>query len=432
MPEKMSRDAERTLVGALADIADRVNDGESPCGAIEKVARDAGLERGHVQLLVNAYNIGRTTRQREDGSSPAEKAADFELADAPTIFDRLYPSTVKSAATVAAESGVSGEYSRPPGWLARRYDTSEAVLEKAAAATALAPRPDPIPRDPSREARLKVADDHRRLRAADEARLEAGKAAGGALAKLADLAEYFATPGSLAMGDVGENVAILYGAAGTKVLEKVAGLRPDLAGYASRRKHHPVDARAMPYSAVESILKTSIAYEGLRADHAEKLAAIEDARPAYGPRSIVGPVKAGGLADWGTQAFQQVGQGFLPPEQDAAAEKTLRRIATPEHEARLAAIEGRADLSEMMNDDPTLKGYDAGEVARHFNRISQFAPAVGRQPLLAAPLVRKSVQQGQLDPFDAGEIAGSEQKLRAIHHQPKAEGVKRASRSILD
>jgi hypothetical protein len=30
---------------------------------------------------VNAYNVGRTTRQCEDGTTPAEKAADFPVGD---------------------------------------------------------------------------------------------------------------------------------------------------------------------------------------------------------------------------------------------------------------------------------------------------------------------------------------------------------------
>ncbi len=65
-------------------------------------------------------------------------------------------------------------------------------------------------------------------------------------------------------------------------------------------------------------------------------------------------------------------------------------------------------------------------MAEHFNRISQFAPTVSRRPLMATPLVRKSVEQGHLDTFDAGGLADSENKLRQQapprpSHTPKSE-----------
>jgi hypothetical protein len=105
MPEKMSGDAERRLVGALEKVADLVADGSAPDEAIAKVASAAGLAPGHVQLMANAYNIGATTRRREDGSTPLDKAADFRVADASAIVAGLYPDTVKSAADVARASG---------------------------------------------------------------------------------------------------------------------------------------------------------------------------------------------------------------------------------------------------------------------------------------------------------------------------------------
>ena len=83
--------------------------------------------------MVAAYNTGRTTRHREAHSSLLDKAADFPIADAPAILERLYPSKVKSAAAIERESGVNVGYSLSPSWYTRT--THQSGMEKAAAAT---------------------------------------------------------------------------------------------------------------------------------------------------------------------------------------------------------------------------------------------------------------------------------------------------------
>src|ERR1700761_8849909 len=93
----MSAAAEKVLHSALGDVAGHVNDGLHPDAAIEKAARANHVPCGHVRLMVNAYNIGRTTRQREDGGSPQEKAAEFPLASTANVLERLYPTKVKTA-----------------------------------------------------------------------------------------------------------------------------------------------------------------------------------------------------------------------------------------------------------------------------------------------------------------------------------------------
>jgi hypothetical protein len=83
--QSLSKAAEQKLIAAIEKAASLVNTGTAPNDAIIKSAAEANIPAGHINLMVHAYNTGRTTKQREQGSDPLEKAADFQLADAETV-----------------------------------------------------------------------------------------------------------------------------------------------------------------------------------------------------------------------------------------------------------------------------------------------------------------------------------------------------------
>ena len=61
-----------------------------------------------------SYNVGRTTRQRLEGEDLFDKAAEFPLAEASVVLERLYPETVKTASEESQGSVVSAEYAVSP------------------------------------------------------------------------------------------------------------------------------------------------------------------------------------------------------------------------------------------------------------------------------------------------------------------------------
>ena len=97
---KMTKYGEAKLRDALDSIVDLVNAGTDPDDAIVKVASQRAIPPGHISLMVAAYNTGRTTRHREAHSSLLDKAADFPIAGAPAILERLYPSREELFRTV--------------------------------------------------------------------------------------------------------------------------------------------------------------------------------------------------------------------------------------------------------------------------------------------------------------------------------------------
>jgi hypothetical protein len=184
-----------------------------------KVASERSIPPGHISLMVAAYNTGRTTRHREAPSSLLDKAADFPIADAPAILERLYPSKVKSAAAIERESGVHVGHSLSPSWYTRT--THESGMEKAAAATdwKLTDRPVlayPTVRDEEAGERVKLAR-QKAAQAEDADRMEAARVQNQILDGFAKFGDYFTTPGNLALADIRENVETLRGKEGMVV-----------------------------------------------------------------------------------------------------------------------------------------------------------------------------------------------------------------------
>jgi hypothetical protein len=249
----LTKEAERKLIAAIEKAASLVNDGMAPNTAIIKSAGEANIPAGHINLMVHAYNTGRTTKQRENGESTLEKAADFNLADTDTVLKALYPEQVKTSAEIARNEAVSTEYAVPPsGFLARRRD----AMQKAASAAVSLPEKTwtPPPRDEHAAAMRSQSEKNAALRAAEETRRQAAAAYQKAANSLEELNIYFRTPGNMPFGDALREVGLRLGPGGVSVLQKVAAVYPHFTKQADTGKNHygqdPV------YKLVEDVIGT--------------------------------------------------------------------------------------------------------------------------------------------------------------------------------
>ena len=144
----LSKQAETKLIGAIEAAAALVNTGMAPDDAIIKSATDAGIPPGHIDLMVHAYNTGRTTKQREQGENTLEKAADFTLADVEAIRAKMFNTNVKTSAEIRQQQVVSEEYAVHPAAMIKR-----ATKRAAQSAPAFTPTFVPPPRDEHEVAR---------------------------------------------------------------------------------------------------------------------------------------------------------------------------------------------------------------------------------------------------------------------------------------
>jgi hypothetical protein len=441
---KMTKEGEARLRAALDEVVDLVNGGEAPDDAIVKVAADLAIPPGQVGLMVAAYNTGRTTRHRESHSSLLEKAADFPIADAPAILERLYPSRVKSAAAVERESGVHVGYSLSPSWYAR--GRAAAGMEKAAAAADWRLTDRTVPaypttvRDEEAGQRL-IWDRQKAARADEEDRLEASRIQDQLMDGFAKLAEYFIRPENLTLREVRENVETLFGKEGVAVCNQLRRTRPNLLKRADTNRFH--STLGEPYHTVGRLvdlagrLRTVVAGNEKRAS--ARAAALEEAARPFAPaprESLLDPPSSAGTKA-AAEGFMPTFQALIardvieptfsqlrPPDKEKAVEKQLARIATPQHEQALRDIRTRAALEDMLSNDPIIQGHDREAVLNSFNQISQLAPRASQQPLLMNALLRKHLEQGSLEPFDTGEIVKTEKGLRDIGTIPRPPGSK--------
>ena len=432
---RMTKEGEERLRTALDDVVDLVNDGKDPDDAIVKVATDRSIPPGHVSLMVAAYNTGRTTRHRESHSSLLEKSADFPIADAPSILDRLYPSRVKSAAAIEHESGVHITYSLSPGWYTRA--TRESGMEKAAAATDWRMVDKSVPlyptvHDEETGERIKTAR-QKAGQAEDQDRMEAARIQNQIMAGFAKLADYFATPGSLVLADIRENVETLFGKEGVAVINQLRRTRPNLVKQAATGRFH--STMGEPYSTVSRLVDLAgrlhhvVAGNEKRA--ADRTAALEVAeRPFFVPAqrvSLLDPLPLPGTEKAADDSFwpnfnaliardytEPMMSHLAPTDKDKLVEKQLRAIGTPEHEQQLRDVQTRAMLEDMLSHDPVISGHHRDEVLGAFNDVSQLAPRASQQPLLMNALLRKRLQQGSIDPFEVGDLVKTEQGLSDI------------------
>ncbi|NDD52725.1 hypothetical protein EBZ39_02395 [bacterium] len=441
----LSKEAEQKLLSAIERAATLVNDGSTPNAAIIKSASDAGIPAGHINLMVHAYNTGRTNKQRELGETTLEKAADFQLADVNVVMDALYPKNVKTSAELTNNSIISTEYAvSPRGFIARRNES----LNKAAAAKSVLPAPTyvPPPRDDHSAARRAYSEKQATRREADEVRRLATVSHHKAASAMEELAQYFRVPGNMSFSDAVREVGLRLGDIGVSTLNKIAAVYPHFTKQAATNENF---FGSLPVvTLVENVIK---AVE-LRNDAASKLAALNQptvekkSAPATVTGSILHDPKTAPLAlkvaavkdkkkpdtesapplTSYSGTMGHLGKLMSPKgiasEMGANEEKATNplaqkqkaymRMSDAEHENKLQQIKSRGVLNDLILNDPVISGYDPHEIATAYNQIAEIAPNFTGSGAAMQALLRKRLEAGQLADFDIKQLVEME-KIRA-------------------
>ena len=265
----LNKQAEQKLIAAIENAANRVNAGATPNEAIIKSASEAEIPAGHINLMVHAYNTGRTTKQREQGEDTLEKSADFQLADIHAVTEALYPKQVKTSGEIVRNSIVSTEYAVPPsGFLARR----RSALDKTAAAQVALPAKTYVapPRDAHAEAMRAHSEKTATKHAEEESRRVVTATYNKAAATLEELNTYFRTPGNMSFQDAVTEVGLRLGDTGVSVLQKIAAVYPHFEKQAATKLQHFGDNPI--YTLVTDVIGSVEAYNGANEAHSSKKA----------------------------------------------------------------------------------------------------------------------------------------------------------------
>lgn len=436
--KKLSKETEARLVSGLEKVSDLVNTGTHPTEAIYKIASELSLPAGQVKLMVHGFNNGRTLGQIRNGSSLNEKAADFDLADASEVLDRMFPGEIKTAGEQHNATSVADDYTLPPTYWMQR--AQQAAKQAAAKQVVLPPMTDkkaeyPAYRDKDKQRLL--ADRQAHIKAAADAKLKKINAGYVAIGKLAELQQYFATPDCIPFPEVRDNAVLVKGAAAERLFKKLS--TPRLEKQASHNAQ-PADWTSKPYSLVAECIKAAQEFSqaAARQRQAEKEATEKSAEALApfcqpsGPRVITGSVwedqsqtkeagTMGGIA--AGSIISQGARGLIdrlggtPPEK--LVEKQVQELSDPSHEAELQTIRTQAMLNDLMANDPVISGYDPEQVIDAFNQLSQMAPRVANQRMMAQALLRKYLEQANaMDMYDQTQVLGAERELSRMENVP--------------
>ncbi len=86
----------------------------------------------------------------------------------------------------------------------------------------------------------------------------------------------------------------------------------------------------------------------------------------------------------------------------------------PKYENDLRIMRVQTNLGSLLSQDPVISKYPAPEVIEHFDNIADVSPSAVEHMELLRGLLRRSLQQGGLDPFEVGQLASTAKSLHEV------------------
>lgn len=459
---RLNKQAEQRLTDALGEVAQLVGTGSDPNDAIVKVATDLGLPAGHVNLMVQTYNIGRQEAQRRAGTDLFEKSAEFTLADASRVLERMFPANVKTAGALRGETAVDEEYSRRPDWAQKKQ---HAVKAASAALPPMRTRdgkeivaaPPQFPTDPAMLLKHAYCQALDLQRAVADARAAAANAHDELTRGIAKLGEYFRTPGCQPFPLVRDNAARLFGKKAELLMGMIGDRNRHLEKQALSRGQlaDPVRFDVPPYSLIkacvaqaETYLSKQAAFEDLDKTHSAKVEELLDPFvPASGPapRGVLGCSEPTGGKKVANFAGGVLGglsaMRLAAPTPESVGASMSAKMDDPEQDMKIRNMQTSGMLTDLMANDDVIAGFHPDDVLQHYNEISQLAPRASSQEGLVRAILRKRLEGGKnaIDPYDVDLLLNIENKIKQrddpSYGKTKmgedAKGVLNAGRSVL-
>lgn len=455
MVKRLTKSNEDKLISSLNRIADLTNDGTDPNEAIAKIASEEKVPSGHIQLLVNAYNTGRSAAQRKSHDSVWDKAAEFPIADTEAILEIMYPSKVKTASDIEYETSVSSDYSTPPHWVTRREEKEK----KAEALQYKINQPKAVPYPGEEINEYKVAKDKLKKLAQDleESRYKANFAFAAACSSKDNLVEYFKQADCIPFEEVKENAELLYGESGVLLFSQLKNENPRFVKQSSKRVARP--AIGKPYELLKECMELSNAYQILKDDYHQKQASYDDSKSKFTTTFSLKPKldpilgiptpkdatykEAGFFGSFGSGAktmMKGVGNKVLDMSTEAAKNSPVNTMReskqdalkdiykeqyksklTPSlgsaHEDMVDSINREAMLSDILANDEVLSRRNPNDVLQAYSSIRTLAPRAAQNPEILRTLLRQRVEQGT-----SGDLFNIEAITRLEHTLAKLDG----------
>lgn len=401
---RLSKNAEIKITDSLVKVAELVNSGESPNKAIAKTAASAGIPVGHIDLMVRAYNTGRSESQRHSGGDPMEKLADFEIADASSVIELMYPSSVKSAGSILKSIEVSPVYDRSPSHEVNKLKP----LSKIAYDYKIQA---PIKKDDSGTFKNISSTIEKMGRDLESIRADASSYKDKMIQGITKLSNYFRTYGGVPFTVAKANSARLFGKKSDHLMDIVSNSNRSLIKQAGKLKDKlaAVDISKAPYSIIKECMDYADVHINKKAavNHVQGLIneVISKSLGEHLPVESTGSVldnleKSAGLFEAAQTAFPNLNSD--PYESDTADYKKYK-LSNRQYAQSMALknIRSSAAISDLLANDPIISAHHPEDVTSNFNDIAGVMPDLAETPGVIRPLLRKRLEGGESAISDA-------------------------------
>lgn len=422
--DKLSKDDEKRVMGAMERVVSLTNGGSTPNDALFKVASEEKFSPPFVQRMVEAYNTSKTLSHFKHASGD-DKAENFPIADAVTVLDRMYPEKVASPFEKNASVYIPEELTRPEEVDFMKKASAPLPRLEVAAYDLIDKTAKAINRYDGLVAKVAAARSDYRIAFLDM--VDHVKAA----------AQYFKQISHEPFESVEMKVAADFGDVGRGIMEMVyqmGNLTEKRASEVLQRFSYT--ANQWPFAQITAAIKQAdkVIDAGEKVVEAENTA--ETFRKSAGipapPSASPDPPKeesvlGGGLARpfdkgasllediLGTKLLVQGGQSALglSGDSESAKRKATSEVFDPMHEAKLQSIGTQSMLNDFLSNDPIISAHDPDTVLNAYNNIAKLSPTAAGQPTLMRGMIRRMLtQENVLEPHEAGQLADIEGKMR--------------------
>jgi len=413
----MDPKTEAGLYRALEDMIRTVNSGEHPTAALVKVASAHGLNDSFTRLLGQSYNSSRSIAHHQTYSGQ-DRCTPFQLANPDEAIATVFTTNAKTAGERFTLSQIRSkqhlvEPGRHPNFFDRALKLAavhdaEATTEKVASEQT---PPEPTAEELYVKQQAKLASIRQARRDAETAEAQLLTALDAASHDIRQ--NLYAMPfdvleqALVARYDMDQGVKlanILYESIDGKKLRQKR---------AASFERSVFDYNLNPFAAIDRFVLAAIA----ATSSAEKLAAIqEDAATVPFGQSPSSSNKSMGLLPWDeaklAAAFPSLTgkiMGLIPPADDGQVnadkefENQLDQMSGSSQNTQLRNIRVQAMLKELLDTDPVISTYSPDEVVDRYNELVQVAPHLADKTIAIRGILRRALQQGNVDPFEVGQ-----------------------------
>lgn len=470
-PNKHS-EIQKLLKTAVNRLMDACDSGDDPTEAVTKVARDLSLTPPLIEHVARGYNISRQNTQREAGDNPGVKCAEFPLADASQVIERLYPS---KAASVGGQLKLTDHETVSADWIASlgQLETKRANQRKAHAKLAEAAAKPDVEERPS----LSMLQAAQKVQQAvvDECRIKHASLVNKLQYLVGELTGYFRKTASLDLNVVRYHAERAYGADAGAVLDKVGELTKcatvrDYAKLNSRDIMEPAILTQAPYSTLKQAIEVenerrkvaaagevdlrllfrighdiqtyalrppvpernlaTLHWSDERLKEAEAESSVENKTKKTNPfatflggaATLTKPVVSlgGQAADVAYKglaaptAYQTV-RKVTEPDNDAAMMSQLRNLEDPGVEEEIRKARVQAMVFDFLANDDVIGKYPPPVVLKTINDLAEAGPASVTNTGYMRALTRQHLL-GNAQPFDYQQVIKTDQDLK---HKPQ-------------